>query len=70
MSLSELKRIEPFVAISFALFAVSFLLLTSEEVELGRAVSQIGFFFLILGIASIFLERVLYGEIQTDPGGS
>jgi len=67
MFLSDLKKIEPYAAIFFVLIAISFLLLTSQEIELGRAVSMVGLFFLILAVFAVFLERILYGEIQIEP---
>lgn len=67
MSISDLKRIEPYAAIFFILIAISFLLLTSQEIEVGRAVSLAALFFLILAVLAVLFERVLYGEIHVEP---
>lgn len=61
MSLSYVRRVEPFVVVFFALVTISVLLLTSDEVELGRIASLLSLVFLVLGVLSISLERVMYG---------
>lgn len=67
MSKVDFRKFEPFVAISFVLIAFSILFLTSDEFELGKLLVILGFFSLVLGVISISLERILFGEIQADP---
>jgi len=67
LSLPNIRKVEPFVAIFFVLITVSVLLLTSDEVELGRTISLLGLIFFVIGVLSISLERILSGEIQNEP---
>ena len=66
MSFFDIRKIEPFVAVFFALIAISVLLTTSDETELGRLASLFGLIFLFISVLSILLERILFGEIQAD----